>query len=431
MVQAEVADRLAAPPGSRTYGVPSVKAAWFADVRRAGAVGRTSSGRRPTSTPGWSPWTRREPPPRTATREQVFAVVDAAFAQRRKALRGALRELAGSAEAAERRAGARPASTRWPAASRCDVEQFAADRRRPWPRDRRRRRAPSPSARPPRSTCCLGVGPRRADGFHPLATVYQAVSLYDDLTVHRRRRPDRRRCRRRAVHRRRPTCRPTATTSSTARPRGCSRAHHGLDRGAAVRDRQGHPGRRRAGRRLGRRRPRAGRARPAVGPAAPRDDDLLALAAELGSDVPFALLGGTALGDRARRGGRRRSIDRGAVVVGGRAVRRGAVDAGGLPPTSTSCGPTRRPAPATRRRAAGRAARAATRRRLGGGAAQRPASRPRCDLRPDLGRADRRAASTPAPCADCCPAPGRPACSSASPRDHARAVAGDAGPLGR
>ena len=40
MVQAEVADRLAAPPGSKTYGVPSVKAAWFADVRRAGTVRR-------------------------------------------------------------------------------------------------------------------------------------------------------------------------------------------------------------------------------------------------------------------------------------------------------------------------------------------------------------------------------------------------------
>ena len=46
-------------------------------------------------------WTRREPPVTTATREQVFAVVDAAFAQRRKALRPALRGLFGSAEAAE------------------------------------------------------------------------------------------------------------------------------------------------------------------------------------------------------------------------------------------------------------------------------------------------------------------------------------------
>ena len=46
-------------------------------------------------------WTRREPPVTTATREQVFAVVDAAFAQRRKTLRGALSRLAGSPSAAE------------------------------------------------------------------------------------------------------------------------------------------------------------------------------------------------------------------------------------------------------------------------------------------------------------------------------------------
>ena len=46
-------------------------------------------------------WTRREPPATTATREQVFAVVDAAFAQRRKTLRSTLKNLAGSADAAE------------------------------------------------------------------------------------------------------------------------------------------------------------------------------------------------------------------------------------------------------------------------------------------------------------------------------------------
>jgi len=45
-------------------------------------------------------WTRRDPPVTTATREQVFAVVDAAFAHRRKVLRGALRDLAGSGDAA-------------------------------------------------------------------------------------------------------------------------------------------------------------------------------------------------------------------------------------------------------------------------------------------------------------------------------------------
>jgi 16S rRNA (adenine1518-N6/adenine1519-N6)-dimethyltransferase len=101
MVQAEVADRLAAPPGSRTYGVPSVKAAWFADVRRAGAVGRNVFWPAPNVDSGLVAWTRREPPATSATRQQVFAVVDAAFAQRRKTLRGALSGLAGSAAAAE------------------------------------------------------------------------------------------------------------------------------------------------------------------------------------------------------------------------------------------------------------------------------------------------------------------------------------------
>jgi len=100
MVQAEVADRLAAPPGSKTYGVPSVKAAWFADVRRAGAIGRNVFWPAPNVDSGLVSWTRTDPPQTTATRQQVFAVVDAAFAHRRKQMRPALRELAGSAEAA-------------------------------------------------------------------------------------------------------------------------------------------------------------------------------------------------------------------------------------------------------------------------------------------------------------------------------------------
>ena len=98
MVQSEVADRLAAPPGSRTYGVPSVKTAWYAEVRRAGAVGRTVFWPAPNVDSGLVAWTRREPPDTTATRQQVFAVVDAAFAQRRKQVRAALRGLAGSAD---------------------------------------------------------------------------------------------------------------------------------------------------------------------------------------------------------------------------------------------------------------------------------------------------------------------------------------------
>jgi 16S rRNA (adenine1518-N6/adenine1519-N6)-dimethyltransferase len=111
MVQSEVADRLAARPGSRVYGVPSVKAAWFADVRRAGTVGRHVFWPAPNVDSGLVSWTRRDPPATSATREQVFALVDAAFAQRRKGLRGALRTFAGSADRAEealRRAGIDP-----------------------------------------------------------------------------------------------------------------------------------------------------------------------------------------------------------------------------------------------------------------------------------------------------------------------------------
>jgi 16S rRNA (adenine1518-N6/adenine1519-N6)-dimethyltransferase len=109
MVQSEVADRLAAKPGSKVYGVPSVKAAWFADVRRAGAVGRNVFWPAPNVDSGLVAWTHREPPATAVSRERVFAVVDAAFAQRRKALRGALRGLGGEhTEAALKRAGVDP-----------------------------------------------------------------------------------------------------------------------------------------------------------------------------------------------------------------------------------------------------------------------------------------------------------------------------------
>ncbi|WP_226925445.1 16S rRNA (adenine(1518)-N(6)/adenine(1519)-N(6))-dimethyltransferase RsmA [Georgenia thermotolerans] len=101
MVQAEVADRIAAPPGSRTYGVPSVKAAWYAEASRAGTVSRSVFWPVPNVDSALVRLTRREPPATTATREEVFAVVDAAFAQRRKTLRAALAGWAGSAAAAE------------------------------------------------------------------------------------------------------------------------------------------------------------------------------------------------------------------------------------------------------------------------------------------------------------------------------------------
>ncbi len=101
MVQLEVADRLAAPPGSKVYGVPSVKAAWYADVRRAGIVGRTVFWPAPNVDSGLVRMRRRPPPASEAGRERVFEVVDAAFGQRRKMLRTALAGLAGSSAAAE------------------------------------------------------------------------------------------------------------------------------------------------------------------------------------------------------------------------------------------------------------------------------------------------------------------------------------------
>ncbi|WP_328991358.1 16S rRNA (adenine(1518)-N(6)/adenine(1519)-N(6))-dimethyltransferase RsmA [Kribbella sp. NBC_01245] len=90
MVQSEVADRLAAPPGSRTYGIPSAKAAWYADVRRAGPVGRQIFWPAPNVDSGLVGFERREPPATEASREEVFAVIDAAFSQRRKTVRSAL-----------------------------------------------------------------------------------------------------------------------------------------------------------------------------------------------------------------------------------------------------------------------------------------------------------------------------------------------------
>ena len=100
LVQSEVADRLAAPPGSRTYGVPSVKMAWYAEVSRVGAVPATVFWPVPNVESGLVAIQRRPAPDTSVTREQVFAVVDAAFAQRRKMLRSALAGLAGSSAAA-------------------------------------------------------------------------------------------------------------------------------------------------------------------------------------------------------------------------------------------------------------------------------------------------------------------------------------------
>src|ERR1700733_9700499 len=100
MVQAEVADRITAGPGGRIYGVPSVKMAWFAGVRRAGQVPRSVFWPVPRVDSGLVAFTRREPPA-GPDREETFAVIDAAFAQRRKMLRAALAPWVGSAATAQ------------------------------------------------------------------------------------------------------------------------------------------------------------------------------------------------------------------------------------------------------------------------------------------------------------------------------------------
>jgi len=125
MVQLEVAERLAAPPGSKTYGIPSVKAAWYADVRLAGTVSRKVFWPSPNVDSGLVALNRREPPQTLAPRKDVFACIDAAFAQRRKTLRAALAGWAGSAANAEatlRAAGIDP-QTR---GEQLDIAAFAA-----------------------------------------------------------------------------------------------------------------------------------------------------------------------------------------------------------------------------------------------------------------------------------------------------------------
>ncbi|MEH1016706.1 16S rRNA (adenine(1518)-N(6)/adenine(1519)-N(6))-dimethyltransferase RsmA [Micromonospora sp. CPCC 206060] len=125
MVQKEVADRLTAGPGSKVYGIPSVKLAWHAHARPAGKVPPNVFWPVPNVDSGLVAFTRREPPRDDVPRRRVFAVVDAAFAQRRKTLRAALAGWAGGADAA---AAALTAAGVDPGArgEALTVEQFAA-----------------------------------------------------------------------------------------------------------------------------------------------------------------------------------------------------------------------------------------------------------------------------------------------------------------
>ncbi len=101
MVQAEVADRLAAQPSTKEYGVPSVKAAWWAEVTGAGVVSRQIFWPVPNVESKLVAFTRRATPGDEALRRRTFEIIDLAFAQRRKMLRSALSSRYGGSAPAE------------------------------------------------------------------------------------------------------------------------------------------------------------------------------------------------------------------------------------------------------------------------------------------------------------------------------------------
>lgn len=208
MVQAEVADRLAATPGNKIYGVPSAKVAWYASARRTLTIGRNVFYPVPNVDSALVKIERRPHPDTAATREQVFAVIDAAFAQRRKTLRQALAGLAGSAGAAQEaleRAGVSPTAR----GETLDIDQFAAVAQQlnaasagacvpvasahapatsdsavsvSAPAVNASGRDVSVSA-PGKVNLFLALGAARPDGYHPLNTIFAQIGLSETVTV--------------------------------------------------------------------------------------------------------------------------------------------------------------------------------------------------------------------------------------------------------
>jgi len=103
MVQAEVGNRVAAGPGSKVYGSPSIKAAWYGEFSTAGLVSRQVFWPVPNVDSVLVRFERREQPGTIEERTATFALVDAAFQQRRKMLRQSLSSLLGSSTAASDR----------------------------------------------------------------------------------------------------------------------------------------------------------------------------------------------------------------------------------------------------------------------------------------------------------------------------------------
>lgn len=194
MVQAEVADRLAATPGNKIYGVPSAKVAWYASARRTLTIGRNVFYPVPNVDSALVKIERRPHPDTAATREQVFAVIDAAFAQRRKTLRQALAGLAGSAGAAQEaleRAGVSPTAR----GETLDIDQFAAVAQQLNAASAGAcvpaASAPAPATSDPavsvsapgKVNLFLALGAACPDGYHPLNTIFAQIGLSETVTV--------------------------------------------------------------------------------------------------------------------------------------------------------------------------------------------------------------------------------------------------------
>lgn len=101
MVQTEVAERLAAKPGSKTYGVPSAKAAWWSDMILADQVSRSVFWPVPNVDSSLVKFVRHEPLGDEKLRSQTFDLIDRAFGQRRKMLRAIYADIYGGSSQAE------------------------------------------------------------------------------------------------------------------------------------------------------------------------------------------------------------------------------------------------------------------------------------------------------------------------------------------
>lgn len=289
MVQSEVADRLAADPGSKVYGVPSVKANWYAEVKRAGAIGRNVFWPAPNVDSGLVSLVRRTEPIKT-TASKKRCSPSSTRRSPSAARRCGPRSPAGPGPPPQRRRPSSPPGCRRRPGASPDRGRVRAYRRA------QGEPAPGEGARvsvtvrvPAKVNVQLAVGAARPDGFHDLANVFLAVSLYDEVTVT-------------PADELRVTCEgpdadqvPLDRTNLAARAAEALAARYGRSPDAHLHIAKDIPV---AGGMAGGSADGAAAlvACDALWETGASRDELLAICAELGSDVPFSLVGGAALG---------------------------------------------------------------------------------------------------------------------------------------